>query len=94
MVAKGEIEKLKELFSSGKELIIFVIEQIKESFNLDNPHQKQSAIDEIKEFISTLSPVLQEAYAIEASRILGLDSAYFKSSVSKEFDALSQRMLR
>ncbi|NPA27851.1 MAG: DNA primase [Epsilonproteobacteria bacterium] len=83
MVATGKIEELKGLLQGGTDLVIFVIEQIANKFNLNNPHQKQNAIKEAKEFLNTLSPLLRESYIIEAARILNTSSVYFTSKDSK-----------
>jgi len=78
MVASNNIKKLKELLDNGTDLVIFVINYIKNLYNLNNPYEKEQAIKEIKAFLNSLSLILQESYAIEAARILNIDIAYFK----------------
>jgi len=89
MVAKKELKKLQELLNSGTDLALFVLEQISKQYDLKNPHQKEQAVNEARQFLNTLSPIAQEAYMHEASRIFALPTAYFKSnnrvqSASKE----------
>lgn len=78
MVAQKRTDELKTLFNSGVDLVIFVIEQIKKSYNLDNPYEKQNAVAEVKQFLQSLSAIVREAYSVEAARILGVSTAYFK----------------
>jgi len=91
MVANGKKKQLQELLKSGRDMSIFVLEQISKSYNLNNPHQKEQAVHEAKAFLQTLSPITQEAYIQEASRIFSLPAAYFKGnnriqSVSKQIE--------
>ncbi len=78
MVASNNIITLQKLLNSGTDLALFVLEQISKSYDLKNPHQKEQAVKEARQFLNTLSPIAQEAYMHEASRIFALPSAYFK----------------
>ena len=79
MVASGNTQQLNSLLHSGKDLALFVLEQISKSFDLNNPHQKERAIAEAKQYLKTLSPIAQEAYIADAARIFNTQSAYFKT---------------
>jgi len=79
IVANKEFTKLQKLLSSGTDLALFVLEQISKNYDLKNPHQKEQAVNEAKQFLNTLSPIAQEAYILDASRIFALPSAYFTS---------------
>ncbi len=79
MVANGDLEQLKKLLESGKDLAPFVIEQIKTSYDINNPYQKQKAIAETNSYLNSLKPIVREAYAAEAARIFGTAAAYFKA---------------
>jgi len=78
MVAKNELKKLQELLNSGTDLALFVLEQISKQYDLKNPHQKEQAVNKARQFLNSLSPIAQEAYMHEASRIFTLPTAYFK----------------
>ena len=69
LVANNNLEYLKKIFKNGKDLIIFVLEQIKSQYDLANPHQKQKALFEAKNYLKTLSPILQESYASKAAAL-------------------------
>ena len=79
MVSGGDIEGLERLISSGEDLAIFVLEQIKNSYDISNPYQKQSAIAEANNYLNSLKPIVREAYALEAARIFNVAIAYFKA---------------
>ena len=86
MVAQNNIEELNSYLNGGLDLAVFVIEHIKSSYDINNPYQKQDAINEIKAFLNTLSPILKESYAQEAARRLNVKVAFFtsKSVTNKE----------
>ncbi len=84
MVSGGDREGLKNLLENGVDLAIFVIEQIKNSFDINNPYQKQNAIAEVNNYLNTLKPIVREAYAIEAARIFASPIAYFKAKRGRE----------
>ena len=84
MVSGGDREGLKNLLENGVDLAIFVIEQIKNSFDINNPYQKQNAISEVNNYLNTLKPIVREAYAGEAARIFASPIAYFKAKRGKE----------
>ena len=77
LVAKNDLQKLKELFQNGQDLVLFVLEQIKTNYNLNNPHQKQKALMEAKNYLKTLSAILQEAYAQKAAVIFNYNANFF-----------------
>jgi len=79
MVSGGNLNELKELFKSGVDLAIFVIEQIKSNYNINNPYEKQKAIAEVNNFLNSLNKVVREAYAIEAARVFNTKIAYFNA---------------
>ena len=79
MVAQNSLNELKEYLSGGLDLGVFVIEQIKSKYNLNNPHQKSLAINEVKSYLNGLDGVIKDSYIIEASRRFNVDTAYFKT---------------
>ncbi len=84
MVAQNSINELKEYLNSGTDLGVFVIEQIKNRYDLTNPHQKSIAINEVKNYLKGLNEIVRESYILEASRLFAIAPAYFKSKASKE----------
>ena len=84
MVSGGDKEGLKNLLENGADLAIFVIEQIKNSFDINNPYQKQNAIAEVNNYLNSLKPIVREAYAGEAARVFASPVAYFKAKRGRE----------
>jgi DNA primase len=78
MVLKNRIKELDLLFREAKDLIVFVIEHIANSFDLNNPTQKEEAFLEVRRFLDSLSPIIKEAYIDKASLSLGISPSYFK----------------
>jgi DNA primase len=94
MVAQNNLEELKSYLSGGLELAIFVIEHIKSNFNLNNPYEKQNAINEIKSFLNTLSPIVKEVYAKEAARRLEVNVGYFGKKASKIIESTKPNQIK
>jgi len=84
MVKEGNLDELKKLLSSGIDLGVFIIEQIKNSYDLKNPYQKQKAINETKAFLKNLSGVVKDFYTQEASKIFAISSVFFKTKNKSE----------
>jgi DNA primase len=77
LIAAGESDKVASLLRGAKRLIPFVLEQIAASYDLSNPNQKEVAFGEMKAYLSTLSPIVKDAYIPAAATILGVSSALF-----------------
>jgi len=73
MVKEGRIEELSTMFRSAKPFIEFVLDEILSLFNLRDPKEKESCMQEGVAYLKTLSPILQEEYKTYlASRLGGL----------------------
>jgi len=73
MVKEGRIEELSAMFRSAKPFIEFVLDEILSLFNLRDPKEKESCMQEGVAYLKTLSPILQEEYKTYlASRLGGL----------------------
>lgn len=79
MIAQGRIEEMRELLASPIPFVEFVFEQIARSYDLRQPLQKEKALKESLEFLSSLSPVLQEEYRSFLSHLLNLPSSLIQS---------------
>ena len=75
MVKSNNIDKLNEKFSKPIPFIPYVIDFIIKSKNLENPQEKQQALQESNEYLKTLNPILQEEYAGLIARKLNINSA-------------------
>ncbi len=95
MVNQGDLNGLKKILRNGTPLIPFIIEQIALAHNLNDPHQKEHAFSEVKSFLTTLSPIMREAYIPKASTILGVSTTLFNrgqdlSRVSKNLSQIKE----
>jgi len=90
MVKEGDLNDLKYLLDHGTDLVIYVISQIKDSFDTNNPYQKQNAIAEANSYLNSLKPIVRETYAQEAARIFNLQLAYFKAKKSNTKVAITK----
>ena len=76
MVKNGE--DLTPIFQNKTPFIEFVIKETINKYNLKNPHQKELAFNEIKNFILSLNPIIQDDIAEFASQFLGIEKKFFK----------------
>jgi len=62
MVKEGRIEELNSMFLKPKGFISFVIDYLVESYDINEPQQKQKALVESNEYLKTLNPIYQDEY--------------------------------
>jgi len=74
MVVGNKIDELNSMFSNPQPFIPFVIDYIIKKYNLENPQDKQQALQESNDFLKTLSPILQEEYQSLVARKLNVNS--------------------
>jgi len=74
MVQQNKIDQLNALFSKTTPFIDFVIDFIIKKYNLENPQEKQAALQESNEYLKTLTPILQEEYSRLLARKLNVNS--------------------
>jgi len=63
MVQSGKINELNQIFRKPKFFVEYALDFIANNYDLSNPNQKQKALDEMQEFIKTLTPIMQESFA-------------------------------
>jgi len=80
LIAAGESEKVASLLRAAKPLIPFVLEEIASGYDLNNPNQKELAFADMKAYLTTLSPIIRDAYVPIAATTLGVSSALFGSN--------------
>lgn len=74
MVAQNKIDQLNEMFLNPTPFIPYVIDFIIKKFNIENPQEKQQALQEANDYLKTLSPILQEEYQNLIARKLNVNS--------------------
>jgi len=73
MVKDGRVEELATMFRQAKNFIEFVLDEILALYDLRNPKEKESCMQEGVAYLKTLSGILQEEYKTYlASRLGGL----------------------
>ncbi len=63
MVKDGKIEQLNNMFNQPKPFVEYSIDFLANSYDLNIPNQKQQALQEINNYLKTLSPLMQQEYA-------------------------------
>jgi DNA primase len=91
LIAAGEVEKVDELLRGAKPLIPFVLEQIAGMYDLVNPIQKEAAFGEMRGFLATLTPLMQETFVPMAATQLRISPGLFgqhrdNSTVRQRFE--------
>jgi len=71
-------QDLSSIFENHTPFIEFVIKETLNKYDLKNPHQKEEAFNEIKNFIFSLNPLIQEDIANYASQIMQIPRNLFK----------------
>ncbi len=77
MIANGDIPEVDKMLREPKPLIVFILEKIADSYNLQDPKSKESAFLEMKKYLSSLSQILSDSYISVASSILGISPNLF-----------------
>ncbi|MBN2816271.1 MAG: DNA primase [Campylobacterales bacterium] len=73
MVKEGRVEELANMFRHPKGFIEFVLDEILAMYDMRNPKEKESCMQEGVAYLKTLSAILQEEYKTYlASRLGGL----------------------
>ncbi len=74
MVQNRQTDILNEMFLHPKPFAEFCIDFICNSHDLNNPNEKQKALDEINEYFKHLSPIMQQSYLSYVSSKLNINS--------------------
>jgi DNA primase len=74
MVKANKLDELNSVFAETTPFIVFVLDFIINKYDLDNPQEKQSALQESNDYLKTLSPILQEEYSRLIARKLNVNS--------------------
>jgi DNA primase len=90
MVKNDKVTELKAMFAHPKPLPNFVLEVITQSFNLQDPKDKERAMHEAIAYLKTLSPLLQEEYKGFLSALLNVSSGVIRMSPSENKEQKSQ----
>ncbi len=78
MVKEGRGDELKNLFSHPKPFIEFCLEKIVRSYDINDPLQKESALNEARGYLSSLSEILANEYKNYLAALLRIDEKLIK----------------
>ena len=78
MVQSGQIDKLNRLFHNPQPFIEFAIERIVKKYNLQNPLEKQQALEEGSAYLKTLPSTIANSYAGVLSGTLNINQNLVK----------------
>ncbi|SFV64193.1 DNA primase [hydrothermal vent metagenome] len=81
MIANGQSNIVAKLLRDATPLIPFILEATVQKYNLYNPREKEEAFKEIKRYLASLSPIIQDSYIPLASTYLGVSPVLFGKSV-------------
>ena len=95
MIAAGAVERVDGLLRGAKPLIPFVLEQIAGMYDLANPSQKEAAFGEMRTYLGSLTPLMQETFVPLAATQLGVSPGLFghhrdNSTVRQRFEQNAQ----
>jgi len=81
MISKGKSDIVAKLLRETTPLIPFILETTSKKYNIHNPKDKEEAFKEVKKYLSSLTPIMQDAYIPMASTYLGVSPVLFGKSV-------------
>ncbi|GGD42584.1 DNA primase [Malaciobacter pacificus] len=83
MVNDGKIEELEKMFNSSQNFITYVIDYIVDKYNINEPAQKQKALNESNEYLKSLSLIYQDEYKRYIAQKLNIRENLVKTSSEK-----------
>ncbi len=86
MVAQNKIQHFQELLTNALPFIEFVLQRIIMDFDLQNPMQKQLALQKCQEYLHTLTPFLQDEYKQKCALLLQISPTHLTTKQQKNKD--------
>lgn len=72
MVKDGKIEELNQIFSKPKPFVPFIIDYTISQHDINDPQNKQKALQEVNEFLNSLNPIYHDEYKRYIAQKLGI----------------------
>jgi DNA primase len=79
MIKGGKEEEVKKLLSAPTSFITFVLDTIIKEYDISNPVAKEKALKACQLYVRTLSPLLQDEYALYLSKVLRIDQKHIQN---------------
>jgi len=76
MVKDKRVDELNLLFNKPKPFIEYILEFVIKSYDLNNPNEKQNALKEANEFLSSLGELMANEYKTYLSSLLNINSKF------------------
>lgn len=83
MVNEGKEDEILQMLAHPIDFIPFVLSTMVGGYDLSRPESKEQALMEVQQFISSLSPILQEEYKHHAAQLLGLHPKLIKTAIAR-----------
>lgn len=80
-------ERYLEKLESAKDYFDYIVEFLKAKYNIENPHDKLKAIEELKPILNSISdPIVKASYIAQASKVFNVsENAFLVKSISFDF---------
>jgi len=86
MVKDDNKEELYEIMGKSIPFIKYAISHIAQNYKLNIPQQKQEALQEVQQFLRTLSPLIQDEYKPYVAKVLNINQNHIITiSTNEEF---------
>ncbi len=83
---------LENVFNNYTPFIDFVILQTLKKYNLKNPKQKQTAFNEINQFVISLPSIIQEDVSRKAAQIMQIDAKLFRVKKNQNIETQTKKI--
>ncbi|RBQ26982.1 MULTISPECIES: DNA primase [Arcobacteraceae] len=84
MIKNRQIQEVEKLFSNPIPFVNFAIDYIVSNYDVNNPVEKQKALSELNEYLTTLSLLYQEEYKRYIAQKLNIKESLVKTINSKK----------
>jgi DNA primase len=91
-VKENKIQQLKDIFSSPKPFIEYVLDSLVSEYDLGIPENKQNALERAGEYLKTLKPIVAQGYKEYLGVILQIHPKYINLNSFKRDTNSSQRI--
>ena len=79
MIRDGKEEEVKKLLRAPTSFITFVLDTLIKEHDISNPVAKEKALKACQLYVRTLSPLLQDEYALYLSKVLRVDKKHIQN---------------
>ena len=92
MVQSGKINELNHIFKNPTPFNKYVIDFITTQYDLTNPNQKQKALDDMQNYINSLSPIMQQSLAPYIATKLDIAMNLLRLSGENQYNSIQRNV--